>query len=62
MWLRLQLLPPLLPLLYAERAPDASKSLRAQLASGLLSLLVSNSITKRCSHTGASGAKIAHFM
>lgn len=43
-WLRLAVLPPLLPLIYPERPSEPSKSLKAQLAGALLHLLTSPSV------------------
>ena len=43
-WLRLAILPSLLPLVYADREPDAAKNLRALLAQALVSLLMSTAV------------------
>ncbi|KAK9835009.1 hypothetical protein WJX81_003856 [Elliptochloris bilobata] len=40
-WLRLAVLLPLLPVVYADREPDAGRNLRARLATALLRILVS---------------------
>ena len=43
-WLRLDLLPALLPLIYADKEPDANRNLRSELALALLLLLCSSAV------------------
>ena len=48
-WLRLGVLPALLPLVYLDREPSAAKNLRPQLAGALFSLLCSTHMTQPAS-------------
>lgn len=44
MWLRLAVLLPLLPVVYADREPDAARNLRARLATALLRILIAPAV------------------